>query len=185
MFFRVVLLVALVLGGLWYLGGEVRKRTGARVDGSATTAPRKGKTTPIIELKRIEEAKKDLAVKVSRIQAPKAMLKNGKVEPLSERQQHLFKVLTVYVPHELVVAAGCESDFIHVGKDGQLYIGKITPDRGALQVNPVHDAEFTKYGLDYHRFEHHVAVAVYLYTMRGLQPWKSSAKCQKTLKFLV
>ncbi len=184
MFFRVIMLVILVIGGLWYLGSEVRERTFARAGSDVNTTSKKGRTTPAIELKRIEEKKKDLAKKVASIQAPRAMLKNGKVETLSERQQYVYKVLTVYVPHELVVAAGCESEFIHIDKDGQLYIGKITPDRGALQVNPVHDALFEKYGLDYRHFEHYLAVVMYLYRMRGDQPWKSSAECQKSLRFL-
>jgi len=177
MFFRVIMLAALVLGGLWYLGGE--KQVPERKVVSGTVA------SPHETVKKIILTQESVEKRIGTVKIPTKMLKNGEVQKLSGEQKRNYAVLAAFFrqnPIMLKVAA-CESSLRHFDWNGQVVIGGVTPDVGVFQINPVHEHELRTYRLDPRDFSHNVAFAHYLYQRDGLRPWNSSRNCWETIKF--
>ena len=81
--------------------------------------------------------------------------------------------------------AWCESRMRHLGKDGEIFVGKIdSDDTGIMQINTrYHEKRATELGYDIYSLSGNLGYAQYLYEKEGTRPWLSSSPCflQKTL----
>lgn len=75
--------------------------------------------------------------------------------------------------------AWCESRFRHLGKDGEIFRGKVNEfDIGVMQINTMyHEETAQKLGIDLYSLEGNLAYADYLYEKQGTKPWNSSRPC--------
>lgn len=77
--------------------------------------------------------------------------------------------------------AKCESRFRHLGRNGKVLRGELTPDDlGVMQVNEFYHDDTAKFlGIDLHTLDGNLAYAKWLYQKEGTVPWYSSSKCWK------
>jgi hypothetical protein len=153
MFFRVIVLALFIVGGLWYLGGEVRE------------APRSNET-------QVRGVITDSTKSVKLI----------KRAELSVHQQEVMARLNREFRHapELIRVAHCESSSKHIDeKTGAAVRGKKTPaDVGVMQINlTYHGERLARLGLDPERFADNIHYALLLYREQGTKPWSASRHC--------
>lgn len=81
----------------------------------------------------------------------------------------------------LAEIAKCESEFKHIGKNGEIIKGKVNKgDLGVMQINKYyHEEEAVKLGLDLRTLSGNMAYAKVLYDKYGTSPWQSSSGCWK------
>jgi hypothetical protein len=95
------------------------------------------------------------------------------------------ETMKAYVRHyfadEPVLAdiAWCESRFRHLGKDGEIFRGKVNQyDIGVMQINTLyHEEKAVEMNMDLFSLNGNLAYARYLYEKEGTKPWMSSAPC--------
>lgn len=75
--------------------------------------------------------------------------------------------------------AKCESQFRHLGSNGEIMRGKSVPtDIGVMQVNEAyHQEQAEALGFDLKTLRGNMAFAKWLYDQKGTQPWQSSSEC--------
>ena len=73
--------------------------------------------------------------------------------------------------------ARCESGGQQFNSDGSVVIGRITPDIGIMQINPIHMEEVNKLNYDIYTLRDNLRFAKHLYDSSGLRPWASSQHC--------
>lgn len=86
----------------------------------------------------------------------------------------------------LAEIAKCESEFKHIGRNGELITGKVNRgDIGVMQINRYYHAdEAAKLGIDLKTLYGNMAFAKKLYEKFGTSPWQSSASCWEKSKAL-
>ncbi|GEM_PF-709692 len=79
----------------------------------------------------------------------------------------------------LAEIAKCESEFKHVGLNGEIIRGKVNQDDiGVMQINKhYHEDEALKLGLDLKTLRGNMVFARKLYAKHGTSPWQSSSEC--------
>jgi len=79
----------------------------------------------------------------------------------------------------LAEIAKCESQFRHIGENGEIIRGKVNKeDIGVMQINKdYHADEALKLDLDLNTLHGNMAFAKWLYEKQGTAPWQSSAGC--------
>ncbi|MDO8482494.1 MAG: hypothetical protein Q7S86_01585 [bacterium] len=79
----------------------------------------------------------------------------------------------------LAEIAKCESEFKHVGGNGEIIKGKVNRgDLGVMQINKYyHEEDASKLGLDLKTLRGNMVFARNLYDKYGTSPWKSSSGC--------
>ena len=79
----------------------------------------------------------------------------------------------------LAEIAKCESQFTHVGKNGEIIRGMVNKsDIGVMQINTYYHAkEAKKAGLELKTLQGNMDYAKLLYEKEGSAPWKSSSHC--------
>ena len=79
----------------------------------------------------------------------------------------------------LAEIAKCESEFKHVGGNGEIIKGKVNRgDLGVMQINRYyHEKDASKLGLDLKTLRGNMAFARNLYDKYGTSPWQSSSGC--------
>lgn len=75
----------------------------------------------------------------------------------------------------------CESEFKHLGKNGQVIRGIVNDkDIGVMQINEEHHMKQAKaLGYDIYTLKGNMAYAKWLYEKEGTRPWLSSLECWK------
>ncbi len=125
------------------------------------------------------KATPDIEVKSLSFQEEKRVVSRD-YQPISD-PKNVEKFIADYFADIPIMAriAKCESRNRHLGKDGLILRGELTPlDRGVMQVNLYyHEDTALKMGLDLHDIDDNVAYARYLYQKQGTKPWMSSSKC--------
>ena len=83
--------------------------------------------------------------------------------------------------------ARCESEFRHLGANGQVLRGEVAvEDVGVMQINEFYHGDRAKaFGLDLHTLDGNLAYAKWLYSRKGATPWYSSSKCWEKSDSLV
>ena len=71
----------------------------------------------------------------------------------------------------------CESGGLQTYPNGEVVMGKITPDYGLMQINEVHLKDAQKKGYDIRILEDNVSYAKLLFDSYGWEPWYSSQSC--------
>ncbi len=84
----------------------------------------------------------------------------------------------------LAEIAKCESQFRHIGADGEIIKGKVNKgDLGVMQINKYyHEEEAQKLGLDLTTLKDNMTYAKVLYDKFGTSPWQSSSDCWQKYK---
>lgn len=79
----------------------------------------------------------------------------------------------------LAEIAKCESEFKHIGANGEIIRGKVNRgDLGVMQINKYyHEEDASKLGLDLKTLRGNMAFARNLYDKYGTSPWQSSSGC--------
>ena len=78
--------------------------------------------------------------------------------------------------------AFCESGGTHYNKDGSVIENKKTGDVGLMQINEsIWGKTAKKLGLDIYEMEDNVRMAKYILKVQGLNAWKPSFQCWRTL----
>ncbi len=179
MFFRVLLLVAFVIGGLGYLGGETSK---PRVTGAVSEPQDRVADT----VKKFGVAKSDIERRLSAVAVPNYMIKPGqKPERLSRSQKREYAIYAVFFANDPVMPkiAACESSLRHALPNGNVHVSEDGEDVGAFQLRlKVHAPELARHGLDPARFEDNVAYATHIFRRDGLRHWNSSRTCWENIK---
>lgn len=81
----------------------------------------------------------------------------------------------------MLAVVGCESNFTHYTKDGNVLRGRVTPaDSGALQINKTyHEKTAEKLGYNLDNFWGNLAYGRTLYDAQGERPWVCSRTVAK------
>ena len=84
----------------------------------------------------------------------------------------------------LAEIAKCESEFKHIGTNGNIITGKVNRgDIGVMQINKYyHEDDAVKIGIDLKTLRGNMAFAKRLYEKFGTSPWQSSASCWEKSK---
>jgi hypothetical protein len=111
---------------------------------------------------------------------PTQMIIGGDVIRLDSHQRLVYSLIRAYFSDrpEIVRVAACESGLRHFTPEGEVVIGKITPDVGVFQINPIHHRTMVSQGLDPKNLVHNLAYAAVLIRERpNLNHWNSSRHC--------
>lgn len=102
----------------------------------------------------------------------------GRGEDVSDREmtRQLLAMVQADVPDSLLRVAYCESENRQFIK-GEVVIGKVTPDIGRFQINPMHLQEAKRKGMDVYTYKGNTDYALYLYNRNGLRDWTASKHC--------
>lgn len=73
--------------------------------------------------------------------------------------------------------AQCESNNRQFYENGEVVIGKITPDIGRWQINPIHLPEARRKGIDVYTAKGNAKFARILYERNGTRDWRASKDC--------
>lgn len=74
--------------------------------------------------------------------------------------------------------AVCESGMRQFDANGEVIVGKVTPDRGLYQIAPkYHLVNASKMGLDLDTLQGNILYAKYLYDRNGIKDWSASRAC--------
>jgi hypothetical protein len=75
--------------------------------------------------------------------------------------------------------AWCESRMRHLGKDGEIFRGKVNDkDIGVMQINTYYHGENAEeLDINLYSLNGNLAYAQYLYDKEGTRPWLSSSPC--------
>jgi hypothetical protein len=71
----------------------------------------------------------------------------------------------------------CESGGLQAYPNGEVVMGKLTPDYGLMQINEVHLKDAQNKGYDIRILEDNVSYAKLLFDSYGWKPWYSSQSC--------
>jgi len=116
----------------------------------------------------------------ARVETLPSRVKSEDYQPISDPKnvERFIKDYFADIPIMTEIAR-CESRNRHLGKNGEVLKGEITPlDRGVMQINLYfHEETAEKMGLDLHDLDDNVTYARYLYEKQGAKPWMSSSKC--------
>ncbi len=100
---------------------------------------------------------------------------------LADRPVTLEEYVREYFKETPIMAeiAKCESRFRHLGRNGKVLRGELTPDDlGVMQVNEFYHEDTAKaLEIDLHTLDGNLAYAKWLYQKEGTRPWYSSSKC--------
>lgn len=73
--------------------------------------------------------------------------------------------------------AECESRDRQFNENGMVVVGKITPDIGRFQINPIHFEEAIEKDINVFTARGNAKMALILYNRNGLSPWYASKHC--------
>lgn len=100
---------------------------------------------------------------------------------LSANPENMSAYVEQYFANDPILAdiAWCESRLRHLGKDGEIFRGRVNKyDIGVMQINTLyHEEKATELGLDLYTLSGNLAYAQYLYDKQGTKPWRSSQPC--------